>query len=409
MKDIFSKVLRDIKPDSKENEMINSVCDKIIRILNKNAEELGIKIQAVLGGSASRGTNMKGNHDLDFFIRFQSEGDIKSHYKLLMAKSFDGFKIVHGTRDYFRGFFKGFKVEFVPSIKFDSPKKAINSADISFFHIDYLKKKLEKNPKLRDEILLLKQFLKANDSYGAESARGGFSGYICELLIIHFESFYNLMEYFENAKPKIIIDIEKHYKSSEDALKSLGKSKTMGPLVIVDPLLKNRNASSCVSMDGFCRFLFKLRLFLRSHDPKLFNIRGIDSNLVAERSKRRGTKLILFKIKGDGDFDILKAKALKRMGQIENELKRDGYLLYSFGVTDDSYAFFELETIKVSDAKKHFGPFVWCDANHFSDFMEKWKNKGLSKPYAFDSRLAADALRVSDAKDFIKERIKEFL
>jgi tRNA nucleotidyltransferase (CCA-adding enzyme) len=352
---------------------------------------------------------MKGNYDLDFFIRFNSEKDINNYYKLLIAKSFDGFKLVHGTREYFKGVFEGFKVEFVPSIKYDSPGKADNSADISYFHINYLKKHFENNPKLKDEVLLLKQFLKANDIYGAESARSGFSGYICELLIIYFKSFYNLLEYFENAKPKIVIDIENHYKSPEDAIKVFNKNKITGPLLIVDPQLPKRNAASCVSSNSFSQFVFKARLLLRSHDPKLFNIRGLKLNLVKERSEKRGTKLIIFKLKEAIDFDILEAKVLRKLGQIENSLKKEGFSVYSLGVTDDLFAFFELESIKVSKAKKHFGPYVWCEPKHFSEFTQKWSAKGLSKPYVYENKLVVDVLRTENAEDFIKKMLDDFL
>ncbi|MDD4353553.1 MAG: CCA tRNA nucleotidyltransferase [Candidatus Nanoarchaeia archaeon] len=409
MKNIFLKVLENIKPNSQENKFFNEVSNKIIKILTKNAKELGIDIETVLGGSASRGTNMKGNHDLDFFIRFNSEKDIDNYYKLLITKSFDGFKIVHGTREYFKGFIEGFKIEFVPSIRYDSPDKATNSADISFFHINYLKKHFLKNPQLKDDVLLLKQFLKANDIYGAESARCGFSGYVCELLIIYFKGFYNLLEYFENAKPKIIIDIEKHYKNPQDIIETFNKNKITGPLLVVDPQLPERNAASCVSSDSFSQFVFKSRLFLRTHNPKLFNIRGLKLELIIERSERRGTKLISFKLKESDDFDILKAKVLRKLGQIEKSLDKEGFKVYSYGVTDDSYAYFEMESIKVSNAKKHFGPYVWCEPNNFTEFINKWNSKGISKPYVFENKLVVDVLRTGDAKDFIKKMIVDYL
>jgi tRNA nucleotidyltransferase (CCA-adding enzyme) len=144
MKNVLLKILSEIKPDKQENKIIINISNNIIKTLYNNAKTLGVNVEIVLGGSASRGTNMKGNYDLDFFIRFNSERDIKEYYKLLIAKSFDGFKIIHGTREYFKGVFEGYKIEFVPSIKYDSPVKASNSADISFFHINYLKKHFEK-------------------------------------------------------------------------------------------------------------------------------------------------------------------------------------------------------------------------------------------------------------------------
>jgi tRNA nucleotidyltransferase (CCA-adding enzyme) len=409
MKKVFLKVLSKIKPSDQENVFLNEISKKIIKILMNNAKELGVNIQVVLGGSASRGTNLKGNYDLDFFIRFNLEKNINEYYKLLITKSFDGFKIVHGTRDYFKGIYEGYKVEFVPSIKYDSPKKAINSADISFFHIDYLKKQFSKNPGLKDDVLLLKIFLKANNIYGAESARSGFSGYVCELLIIYFKGFYNLLEYFEVVKPKIVIDIEKHYENSNEAIKTLNKNKILGPLVIIDPLLPLRNAASCISMKSFSEFVFKVRLFLRTHEPKLFKIRGLNLNLVKERSKRRGTKLIFFKLKEQGEFDILKAKVLRKLNQIGSSLKKEGFGIFSYGVTDDSYVYFELESIKVSKYKKHFGPYVWCEPNHFSEFVQKWNSQGLSKPYVFENKIVVDVLRTENAKKFIKKMLVDYL
>ena len=409
MKTIFLEVLAKIKPGVEEKKLIRKVADNIISIISQNAEKLGMNVEVVLGGSASRETSMKGNHDLDFFIRFESEKEILNSFKMLIAKSFDGFRIVHGTRDYFKGNHEGFNIDLVPSIKYDSPQKALNSADISFFHINYLKKKFEANPKLTDEVLLLKQFLKANDLYGAESARSGFSGYVSELLIIYFNSFYDMIEYFENAKPKVVIDLEKHYKSADEALKTFNKNKISGPLLVVDPLLPLRNAASCVSDESFSEFIFKLRLFLRTENMKLFNLRGIKLSLIKERSVRRGTKLIPFKLKKTDDFDILKAKVNRKLNIINNDLTKEGFSVYSFGVTDDSYAYFELESIKVSKAKKHFGPFVWCEAEHFSEFVNKWSSAGLGKPYVFTNKLVVDVLRTGDAKDFIKKMLAEYL
>jgi tRNA nucleotidyltransferase (CCA-adding enzyme) len=327
----------------------------------------------------------------------------------MIVKSFDNFSLVHGTRDYYRGIYGGFKVEFVPSIKYLSPDLATNSADISYFHIKYLKSKFEKNPELKDEVLLLKQFLKANDIYGAESARAGFSGYVCELMIIYFGSFYNIMEYFESAKPKVVIDIEKHYKDSSDVIHAMDKNKASGPLIIVDPQLPLRNAASCVSFESFAEFVFRLRTFLRKKNMNFFKIRGVTLELIKERSLRRETKLIYFTAKNYDDFDIFKAKAYRKMKQISSMLENEGYSIYSFGITDNGEMYFEFESIKVSKAKKHLGPFAWCDASNFDEFMRKWELNGISKPYCFDTHLAIDVNRNENIKGIIKEYLSEFL
>ena len=137
-----------------------------------------------------------------------------------------------------------------------------------------------------------------------------------------------MIEFFDSSAPKIIIDIEKHYKGSEAVMKSLDKNKTSGPLIVVDPLLPLRNASSSITYDSFSKFLFKARLFLLNNDAKLFNIRGVKLSLIEERSKRRGTKLLSFKLREANDFDILKAKVLRKMGIAESALKREGFSIF---------------------------------------------------------------------------------
>ena len=49
-----------------------------------------------------------------------------------------------------------------------------------------MKKKLGK---LRDEVRVLKKFMKGIDTYGAEIKVGGFSGMLCETLILNYGSF----------------------------------------------------------------------------------------------------------------------------------------------------------------------------------------------------------------------------
>jgi tRNA nucleotidyltransferase (CCA-adding enzyme) len=274
-----------------------------------------------------------------------------------------------------------------------------------------LKKKFNKNPKLRKEVLLLKQFLKANEVYGSESARGGFSGYATELLIIHFKTFKKLLKYFETAKPKIVIDVEKHYKSKEEALKKMDKNKTSGPLIIVDPLLPKRNAAASVSYPCFSEFLFRARYFLREPMKRLFHIRGLKTKLVEERSKRRGTKLVEFKIREDlhSDFNVTKAKLLRKMKQLLRELDREGWDIYSYGITDDAKLFFEFESLKVSKAKRHYGPFVWVETEHFNQFWKKWKSNKLGKPYVFNNKLVVDVYRKQDLKTEIKNYLKDYV
>jgi tRNA nucleotidyltransferase (CCA-adding enzyme) len=61
--------------------------------------------------------------------------------------------------------------------------------------IHYVKKRLGKT--LQDDVRLLKKFMQGIKVYGAEIKTGGFSGYLCELLILHYGSFANPAHFCE--------------------------------------------------------------------------------------------------------------------------------------------------------------------------------------------------------------------
>ncbi len=67
--------------------------------------------------------------------------------------------------------------------------------------------------KMRGEVRLLKKFMKGIGVYGAEIKTGGFSGYLCELFVLHYGSFVKTLEAFARHKQRIVVDIEGHYKN----------------------------------------------------------------------------------------------------------------------------------------------------------------------------------------------------
>ena len=92
------------------------------------------------------------------------------------------------------------------------------------------------------EVRLLKKFMQGIGVYGAEIKVGGFSGYLCELLIMKYGSFAETVEAFANYNKRVIIDIENYYADRQNELSLLFPE----PLVIVDPVDKGRNVASAV-------------------------------------------------------------------------------------------------------------------------------------------------------------------
>ncbi|MEM1805076.1 MAG: nucleotidyltransferase domain-containing protein, partial [Nanopusillaceae archaeon] len=194
---MFEDILDKIRPKKDEREKVYEIINEFIELL----ETEGLEI--FLGGSFAKDTWLSGDYDVDLFILFEKEDQKMSNIieEVLMKKKLD-YQRIKGSRDYFRVVYKGINFELVPILKIKSISEAKNITDLSPFHVDYILKKI-KNTNLNDEIRLLKAFMKAKHLYGAESYMRGFSGYVCELLIIYYKSFYNLIRNAVLWKPKV--------------------------------------------------------------------------------------------------------------------------------------------------------------------------------------------------------------
>ena len=189
MEELLERVKKDIKPDTKVLKQVDDTVKKINLLLKKK----NINAECVKGGSVAKGTFLRGDFDVDLFVRFDyayKDQDISKilKYALRPLKP----ETVHGSRDYFH-VKNNLLFEIVPVLMITDYKKAVNVTDMSPLHVDYVLKHINKNPELADEIRLAKQFCKANKVYGAESYINGFSGHVLDILIIYYSSFEKLL------------------------------------------------------------------------------------------------------------------------------------------------------------------------------------------------------------------------
>ncbi len=118
--------------------------------------------------------------------------------------------------------------------------------------------------------------------YGAEIKVGGFSGYLCELLIIKYGSFAETVEAFAHYSKRVIVDIESHYAGRQRELSLLFPE----PLVIVDPVDKGRNVASAVQPEKLYSFVAASRAFLHKPDA-IFLFPAENRSPAAENLEKR--------------------------------------------------------------------------------------------------------------------------
>ncbi len=275
VKDVLKKEILKIKPNEREiNELIKKSED-FCKKLEKELKRKRIKADVFVGGSLAKKTILKRkDYDIDIFVRFDKNYDDKKISKLL-TRIVKGKKI-HGSRDYIQVKKGKIIFEAIPIIKISHPKEARNVTDLSYFHVSYVRKKIKKNPKLVDEILLAKQFCHANKVYGAESHIRGFSGYAIELLIIYYKSFLRFIKSIIKREKQIIIDMEKHYKNKSEILNNLNEAKLQSPIIFIDPTFKERNVLAGLSEETFEKFKEACKNFLKNPNKKFFEEKEIN-------------------------------------------------------------------------------------------------------------------------------------
>jgi tRNA nucleotidyltransferase (CCA-adding enzyme) len=125
------------------------------------------------------------------------------------------------------------------------------------FHTQYVKSRLTEEAK--KEVRLLKRFMRGIGTYGAEIKVGGFSGYLCEVLILHYGSFIKLLGAATDWKENEVIDLEKRFKDINEIRQIFPE-----PLIVVDPVDKGRNVASAVKPERLNEFIAASRQFFKT-------------------------------------------------------------------------------------------------------------------------------------------------
>ncbi|MBS3091429.1 nucleotidyltransferase domain-containing protein [Candidatus Pacearchaeota archaeon] len=328
------KLLKNIDFSMKKNEfdILKSETKLFLSLLKKSIKKQKIKADVFVGGSFAKNTMMEGKeYDIDIFVRFDKKYADKS-ISLFLERVIKNLKIkyqkVHGSRDYIQ-IQKNRKIAFeiIPVIKIKKANEARNTTDLSYFHVNYVKKRL--NDKLRKEISITKKFFKAQKVYGAESYISGFSGYAIECLIIHYKTFENMIRAFSKASgrpgkdnEKIIIDPERQYKKQEIMIE-MNESKTHSPIVLVDPTWKERNVLAALSLETFDKTKEAINSFLKHPNISYFEVKAININNLKQLAKKNDSEFLHINIKTDRqERDIAGTKLRKFSKFIIGELEK---------------------------------------------------------------------------------------
>ena len=331
VKNILDEVAPNLLIEKPMIKILKDESKRIVSLLQAELKKSKVSAEVFLGGSFAKNTLIKSEfYDVDTFVRFDWRYEnisiiLKEVLEKVAKKNKLKLETIHGSRDYFRILVRDNIIfEIVPVIKIKKPREARNVTDLSYFHVNYIKNKIRKG-NLSEEIVLAKQFCKAQRIYGAESYVNGFSGYALECLIINYKSFEKMLKELSKVKvgERVIVDSAKHYKDKSNVLFEMNESKLSSPIILVDPTWKERNALAALSREVFEKFQVAAKAFLKSPNKSFFEIKKFDVSSFeakAKKSKNEFVKLNITTEKQPGDIAGTKMK--KFASYLENELQR---------------------------------------------------------------------------------------
>jgi len=364
MKQIISKVSSTVIPSRTMEKSKNHIAELAFKLVKKEIKKFPEVTGLEFGGSFAKGTWLSKDADVDIFIEFKKSTSEEKFEKIAKKIGFEALKKHHpyvrySEHPYVEAKIKNTRINVVPfyDVKNGEWKSA---ADRSPFHTKFMGKSL--TPKMRNEVRILKTFLKSNEIYGAEIAKQGFSGYVSEVLIKHFGSFENVIKSISEVKENQIIG------------KTSKKFKTS--IVIIDPIDNNRNLAAAISDENIGKFVLVSRAFKEKPTLEFFK------NKKLTVSKKHWKNLLVIKF----DFkirspDIIWGQIKRATSSLTTQLELGGFnVLRSKSYTDqqkEAYLFFLLESTKIPEIYTKNGPEFFRESSSKSFISKNLGNTEL--------------------------------
>lgn len=412
---VCDSVARQIAPSNSEREQVNRLAEELNAKLVREAERSGLQVQVRLDGSVAKDTWLKGDADIDIFLRVPvsvSRADLEKRCLGVARRALKGYPVIErfAEHPYVETHVENVRVNVVPC--YDVARGEWRSAtDRTPFHTDYVISHLDSSQ--RKDVRLLKAFLKGIGVYGADVKVAGFSGMLCETLIMYYGSFIRTLKHAQSWKTPITIDLERYYAGREGEMLDLFEE----PLIVIDPVDRGRNLAASISRRRLWEFVAAARAFFTKPSKSFFIARKVTPLSTArfrQEMQRRGWNLLAIELgRVEAVVDVLWSQLYRTERALRNLLKQEG-----FNVTrsaswsnekDLNVILFELESLTLPPTRRHLGPHV-VRSQASQLFLQKHLSGGrsISGPWVDDDRWAVGQLRENtNAVQLLRSRIRD--
>src|SRR3989304_5570711 len=186
-------VLKRVVPSAQEETRLRETVEDVRARVALAVKAHKIAAEPLLVGSVAKGTHLS-QAEIDIFVLFPRETprETLERVGLALGEFLEDKKRMYAEHPYTRGLWKGFEVEVVPCYRIRDASEKMSAVDRTPLHARYVIDRIGEDQ--RDQARLLKAFCEGVGVYGAEAKIQGFSGYLCELPVLKFETFRGVLE-----------------------------------------------------------------------------------------------------------------------------------------------------------------------------------------------------------------------
>ncbi len=394
MKQILNKAKRNVIPSKKLQRAKSQVAKIAFNSVERQVSKYSEVIQIEFGGSYAKGTWLPEKTDIDIFLKFKKSTTEKKFVSIAKKIGFDSMKkfkpyVRYSEHPYVEAHIKGTRVNVVPCYDVEKGKWK-SAADRSSFHTKFMLESL--TGQMKDDVRLLKQFLKSSGVYGAEIAKQGFSGYVAEVLVWNFGGFENVIKKISKIKLGDVIG------------KASKKFET--PIVIIDPIDGNRNLAAAISTENIGKFVLSCRAFLKKPSLSFFKSRS--------SSKKNLRDVIVVKFNySPRSPDIIWGQIKRAANSLATQMEVEGFKVLRNGAATDekkeAALFFVSQALEIEKNMIREGPKFFSESDSEKFIAKNFKKGEIMWINNKGKILSLQKRKTNNAKSFLNDLLKNHI
>jgi tRNA nucleotidyltransferase (CCA-adding enzyme) len=407
--EVLRKALLRIKPTPGERERIMGIVSEAIDVMKRALSEVDPSLEVTLQGSLQKDTWIRSDVDADVFILFPPSYDKQRMGEIVIGEARRAFgerrvTLRYAEHPYATVRFKSVDVDFVPCYK-ATPPNWLSATDRTVYHTQFVNENF--NSSMKDQARIFKAFLKGIGIYGAEIRVEGFSGFLSELLTLWSGGFMGLLGKLAELKLPLVVDPKGLTAGQEPRqIASVFRSD----FVVIDPVDRERNVASSVSVDNLADLVWASRAFIARPSESFFS----HPRTGPKRKSVSGAGLSVVCVQvppWDAPPDVLWGQIHRIRRKIEVELSRTGFDVIRSGDWTDELKevliFFALEDDALPASFLHAGPSAFDYSNSEAFLAKQRSNPSIvSGPFIKNGRWMAVVRRgMTKAEDVLRSYI----